>query len=101
MVDSTAQPRENLFGYYGEPGTPLFKIMVRNGPWKYIFMANGGREQLFHLHEDPQELSNAIAAHPEVAGKLRAVAARTCERPELREATMGTVYARLHSRRGR
>ena len=42
VLDGKAQPRENLFGYYGEPGTPLFKIMVRNGPWKYIFMANAG-----------------------------------------------------------
>ena len=62
---------------------------------KYIFMANGGRERLFHLHEDPRELSNAIAAHPEVAGKLAPsrlgpVSVRSCAR--LR---MGTVYARL------
>ena len=41
-LDSTAQPRQDLFGYYGEPGTPRFKIMVRHGPWKYIYMANGG-----------------------------------------------------------
>jgi choline-sulfatase len=87
VVDSSAQPRQNLFGYYGEPGTPLFKIMVRNGPWKYIYLANGGREQLFHLQHDPQELSNALDAHPDVARKLRATAAHACERPELREAT--------------
>ena len=24
-----AEPREYLFGYYGEPGTPQFKVMVR------------------------------------------------------------------------
>jgi choline-sulfatase len=86
VVDSSAQPRQDLFGYYGESGTPLFKIMVRNGPWKYIFMANGGREQLFQLHEDPRELSNVVAAQPEVGRKLRATATRACERPELREA---------------
>ena len=86
VVDSSTQPRQDLFGYYGESGTPLFKIMVRNGPWKYIFMANGGREQLFQLHEDPRELSNVVAAQPEVGRKLRATATRACERPELREA---------------
>jgi choline-sulfatase len=85
IVDSTAQPRQDLFGFYGEPGTPRFKIMVRNGPWKYIYMANGGREQLFQLHDDPQELSNSIEAHPDVARRLRATATRACERPELRE----------------
>ncbi len=89
MVESSAQPRQDLFGYYGEPGTPLFKIMVRNGPWKYIFLANGGREQLFHLGEDPHELSNAMAAQPDVARKLRATATRACERPDLRDAMDG------------
>ena len=40
--------RECVFGCYGVPGTPLFKVMAREGPWKYIWMANGGREQLFN-----------------------------------------------------
>lgn len=86
VLDSAAAQRENLFGYYGEPGTRLFKIMVRNGPWKYIFMANGGREQLFHLQDDPHELSNAMESHADVARKLRAAATHACERPELLEA---------------
>jgi choline-sulfatase len=89
MVESSAQPRQDLFGYYGEPGTPLFKIMVRNGPWKYIYLANGGREQLFHLHQDPHELSNVLTAQPDIARQLRATATRAGERPELREAMDG------------
>ena len=48
--------RETLFACYGRPGTPQFKTMIRQGDWKYIYMANGGKEQLFHLIEDPEEL---------------------------------------------
>ncbi len=89
VVEGKAQARSDLFGYYGEPGTPLFKIMVRNGAWKYIHMANGSSEQLFNLHEDPKELSNLTASHADVAGKLRATATRRCERPDLRAAIDG------------
>jgi choline-sulfatase len=83
VVDGSAQPREHLFGYYGEPGTPLFKIMVRSGDWKYIFLANGGREQLFNLKDDPNELTNTMSSSPGVASRLRAVAEKECSRPEL------------------
>lgn len=62
VLAGTAQPREFLTSMYGEPGTPLFKIMVRQGDWKYIFLANGGREQLFNVVEDPAELHNQLAA---------------------------------------
>jgi choline-sulfatase len=89
VIEGTAKPRTDLFGYYGEPGTPLFKIMVRNGAWKYIFMANGGREQLFNLQEDPRELTNAVSTHSEVAGRMRATATKACDRAELREAMDG------------
>jgi choline-sulfatase len=70
-LDGRAAPRSHLFGVYGVPGTPLFKIMVRTGPWKYIFLANGGREQLFDVAEDPAELENHAARCPDVAGTLR------------------------------
>jgi len=40
---------------YGEPGDPLLKVMVRDSEWKYIYMGNGAREQLFHLTDDPGE----------------------------------------------
>jgi len=75
-----------LIGYYGEPGTRLFKMMVRNGPWKYIYMANGGREQLFNLVDDPHELKNEMGSHRDVAARMRFTAAKDCERPELKAA---------------
>jgi choline-sulfatase len=88
-VAGTAAPREYLFGYYEQPGTPFFKIMVRHQEWKYIFFANGGRQQLFHLGEDPGELNNLATARAEVAERLKAKAAAACGRPELRAALEG------------
>lgn len=72
MGNSTA--RKRLFGYYGFPGTPLFKVMVRSGDWKYVFMANGGREQLFNIKEDPQELHQSLGDSPDVVRELRQAA---------------------------
>ena len=79
MLKSKASPREFLIGYYGEPGTPLFKIMVRNSEWKYIFMTNGGREQLFNMNEDPAELNNLIASRPAALRILRDAATDACD----------------------
>ncbi|MFO7898513.1 MAG: sulfatase-like hydrolase/transferase, partial [Planctomycetota bacterium] len=74
LIDSDAEPREHVVGLYGQPGTRRFKIMVRDDDWKYIFLANGGREQLFHVTEDPDELDQRIDAEPEVAERLRRAA---------------------------
>jgi len=69
-----AKPREHLVGYYGVPGTSRFKVMVRGGEWKYIFIANGEREQLFNIKEDPSELKQRIEDKPDVASKMRRLA---------------------------
>jgi hypothetical protein len=76
-----AEPRATLFGYHGVAGTPHFKIMARQGDWKYIYFANGGLEQLFNLKEDPNELNQRIGDAPEVAARLRKEAAAACARP--------------------
>jgi arylsulfatase len=89
LLDGRARPRRQLFGYYGQPGSPQFKTMVRRDGWKYIYMANGEREQLFDLRGDPHELTNLAAARAEIARELRAVAASACGRPGLREALDG------------
>lgn len=48
--------RKELYGEYGR-GRSL-KLMRRWGDYKYIYHANGAREALFHLAEDPDELNN-------------------------------------------
>jgi len=73
-LEGRVGPRNSLLGYFGVPGTPAFKVMVRETRWKYLFLANGGREQLFDVAEDPDELSQRLGEYPEVASRLRAVA---------------------------
>jgi len=69
--------RETLVGMYGTPGTRLFKCMVRQGDWKYIWLANGGRELLFDVRQDPDEVRTLVEAQPAVTAALRAAAVRT------------------------
>ena len=83
MLAGTAPVREHVIGYYGVPGTPRFKIMVREKDWKYIYFANGGREQLFNVTEDPSEVTQRLTDVPDVAKRLRDVAAEACRRPNL------------------
>ena len=71
--------RERVVGYYGTPGSTLFKMMVREGEWKYIYMANGGREQLFNTAEDPDELHELAADKSDVATRLRDLAAEAAQ----------------------
>ena len=81
VLDGASAPRDDVIGMYGEPGTPVFKIMVRDTAWKYIFFANGGGEQLFDMRHDPQELHNLAADRPDVVQKLRGRATAACDVP--------------------
>lgn len=81
MVKGNAATREALTGFYGVPGTRHFKFMVRSGDWKYIWMANGGREQLFNVKEDPNELTQRLNDTPETAATLRAIAVAELNHP--------------------
>ncbi|WP_061962756.1 sulfatase family protein [Demequina aurantiaca] len=56
IVDGSAAPRDALLGFHGTPGTERFKAMVRRGPKKLIWMANGGKTLLFDVESDPYEL---------------------------------------------
>lgn len=75
VVGGDVAPRSALFGYYGSPGTPRFKIMVREGEWKYIYLANGGRQQLFNLRQDPAEMSECARDNRGKVEQLRRLAA--------------------------
>ena len=83
MLEGAAPPREHLAGYYGTPGSRLFKVMIRDKDWKYIFMANGGREQLFNVNEDPDELRQKVDEEPDVAARLREAAIKAVSRPNI------------------
>ena len=75
--------REYLFACYMRPGTPYFKLMVRHENYKYIYMANGGREQLFDIDNDPNELVNLAGKFPGTVKKYKEYAAGYCSRKGL------------------
>ncbi|HOL66664.1 MAG TPA: hypothetical protein PKX93_04305 [bacterium] len=79
LVQGKCPARTEIIGYYGEPGTSRFKIMVRDQRWKYIFMANGGREQLFDLDQDADELTDMATLASETAALLRQRAISACQ----------------------
>ncbi len=89
IVRGQAEPRPWVTGIYGEPGALRFKIMVRDPDWKYIYIANGGFDQLFDLRTDPQERHNRADARPDVARALRAAAVAACDVPGARDALEG------------
>ncbi len=74
MLAGTVPPRDHLVGYYGAPGTNHFKMMIRRGPWKYIYFANGGNSLLFNVAQDPHELHQRAQRDPQVAAELHELA---------------------------
>jgi len=86
VLDGAAPARPRVVGYYEQPGGPHFKVMVRDPDWKYIFMANGGLEQLFNVTEDGDELHQRIDDRPDVAARLRRIAVEMLDVPGARDA---------------
>jgi arylsulfatase A-like enzyme len=81
MLRGEGTQREYLVGMIEIPGSQDFKVMIATDKWKYIFMANGGREQLFDLGRDPDELSNCLGSSPRIKGDLYALAVQACKAP--------------------
>lgn len=79
LEDPDAPWDEEFFGVYGgfrgivqidDPGIST-SFMARWDRWKYIYHVNGGREQLFNLEEDPQEVNNVASARPHLCNAAR------------------------------
>ena len=81
MLAGECAPREHFIGMVEVPGSQDFKVMSVTSEWKYIFMANGGREQLFNLKRDPDELSNCVSSSGKVRDDLYALAVAACRVP--------------------
>lgn len=92
VVNGQAEPRKHLFGYYGEPGTDHFKIMVRDQRWKYIYFSNGNRSQLFDLDDDPNELINLADTNSEKADELKQAGINACSCPGAEDALDGADF---------
>jgi choline-sulfatase len=71
------------------PGSHDFKIIVLTDEWKYIFIANGGREQLFNRTKDPNELSNCVSSSSAIRSDLYALAVKACRFPGATDAIDG------------
>ncbi|HOZ48966.1 MAG TPA: sulfatase-like hydrolase/transferase [Candidatus Hydrogenedentes bacterium] len=89
LLAGQTAPRERLIGLYGDPGSRQFKVMVREGDWKYIYMANGGREQLFNIREDARELNQCLSERTDVADRLQQRAVEALGRPNADRALDG------------
>jgi choline-sulfatase len=89
MLRGEFTPRQYLVGMVEIPGWQDFKIMILTDEWKYIFMANGGREQLFNHKKDPNELSNCVTSSPATRKDLNALAVKACRVPGATEALDG------------
>lgn len=81
--------RSKLVTYYGVPGTRQFKVMVRYEKWKYIFIANGGKEQLFDLERDPYELVNLVEVRANIRKDLHHMAVESCRASQLESVLHG------------
>lgn len=91
MLDGNATPRPYLTGMYGAPGTAQFKVMIRDERWKYIFITNGGRELLFDLQADPDELENRAPTEAELLHTMRERAVAACDQPGAQAALTATA----------
>ena len=89
LLRGESAPRSHLTGMTEPPGSRDFKVMIVTGEWKYIFMANGGREQLFNLKRDSAERSNCIASALAVRDDLYALAVEACRVPGAMDALDG------------
>ena len=89
ILDGSVQGRGHIIGYYGIPGKPSFKVMARDNDWKYIFIANGNREQLFNVTEDPNELHQRITDFPDIAACMRHEAIKALSIPNADRALDG------------
>jgi choline-sulfatase len=89
MLQGEIAPRQHLIGMVEVPGSQDFKIMVLTDEWKYIFMANGEREQLFDRKKDPNELSNLISSSSAIRSPLYALAVKACRIPGATDALDG------------
>jgi arylsulfatase A-like enzyme len=48
-----------------------YLLGVREGKWKYIYNATRGRDELYDMEADPQELKNVAREHAELCQRLR------------------------------
>jgi choline-sulfatase len=61
--------RERIFAEVGRGR--VMKMMLRWDKYKYIYHTNGGKENLFDMHADPEEFTDVSKQHPELCRECR------------------------------
>ncbi|MFC1715253.1 sulfatase [Candidatus Poribacteria bacterium] len=69
--EKLSSDRETVFVDYGY-GRDRW-VSVRDRTHKYAAWASGGREELYSMVDDPEEMHNLISSQPEKASELRAL----------------------------
>lgn len=67
--DNDVPLRDKAVGEFGR--NQALKFMLRTGVYKYIFHANGAREQLFNLETDPDEMCNVAERHADLCARFK------------------------------
>lgn len=76
-----------LMWRWQEPGSGETALQSGRGrQWKYVWLANGGREQLFDLAADPYERHNLAAADPQRCGQGHAALVDWCRETGFQQA---------------
>jgi arylsulfatase A-like enzyme len=65
---------EKFFRYPPRPRDRSANIAIREGKWKLLVNDDGRGAELYDLTQDPNEASNVIADHAEIAKRLRSAA---------------------------
>jgi arylsulfatase A-like enzyme len=90
MFDTSRSPRTYLFAAaWGQ-----YLLGVRDGEFKYIYDARIGKEELYNLLEDPDELRNLADSNPKHASELRRRLAAWVEIEQQRSAVRRKVEPR-------
>jgi len=89
--------REQLHGIVGR-GHGM-KMMLRWGHFKYIYHVNGGKQNLFDLQDDPHELRDIAAEHPDLCRRCREEMAEYYRSYGFTDALDGDGLKRLEHRR--
>ena len=74
FIDHPQTDRAVLSEYH-DGGSPCGCYMLRTGPWKYVYFAEGNPPLLFDIDSDPRELRN-LAGDPALADTLAGLHAR-------------------------
>lgn len=93
LKGASENPDAETYGEYLAEGTVAPMYMLRRGPWKFIHTPTDP-DQLFNLHDDPDELNNLASKHP-LAKKMRSEIEAKFDIPRVHESVLESQQARL------